>query len=420
MISFRIFQDPESFAEDRGLFVDDPEISCRVPQVAGDQRPDQQEHLFARPFEHGIVGLYLLFLSHFSQPEEVFVRKGKVVDIIIHVGVFPQGLFAVIILPRQDKVGHHPLADHFTQIFGVARGIRRHEDVGHDASTPVYHTMVLQGIVFQRVGQVDAVGIHELTVLVPLLQVFHIVVIAAFVRFLDKASRRGEIAGDGQTHHAVVGQVERFLHQSFAESTSSHDQSPVPVLHRPGKDLTCRGSTFVHQHHQAHLLQASSVGGKEVLPFQMGTLHVHDELFGGHELIHQVGGCREHPSAVIAQVEDKTVHPVQRHAVEGFVELIHGLGRETVDLDVSDVFFRHIGSIQAEDRDLVARDGEMQQPRHIPLQDVHVHLRPCRPHQFFPHGRRGDAYAADVLAVDAHDAVAGTQACFLGGSSADG
>ena len=68
----------------------------------------------------------------------------------------------------------------------------------------------------------------------------------------------------------MVYQTQRLLHQTFAESTSSDDQSAVPVLDTPGGDFRGGGGVFVHQHVNLLLQYGDIVSdgvGEDVITF---------------------------------------------------------------------------------------------------------------------------------------------------------
>ena len=66
------------------------------------------------------------------------------------------------------------------------------------------------------------------------------------IRFLYAAAGRGIVACDGQAYHGAVRQVDRALHQSFAESPAAYNNSSIPILNGPGYDFTSRCGILIH------------------------------------------------------------------------------------------------------------------------------------------------------------------------------
>ena len=100
----------------------------------------------------------------------------------------------------------------------------------------------------------DAVGTHHLTPVVTVYQVF-IVLLDAFVRFLDTTARRGVVTGDGQTDHGTVGQIDGALYESFSEGTPAYYDTSVPILNGSGDNLTGGSREFIDEHHQTAFLE---------------------------------------------------------------------------------------------------------------------------------------------------------------------
>ena len=114
---------------------------------------------------------------------------------------------------------------------GVLRRVKRYEVVGHDASAAIYRAVLAQGLELQRVGEVDAVGGIELTMLEAPLYILAIGLALSFhIRLLDAAAGGCEVVGDGELDHRTVGKLYRTLDESLSEGASSHDFRAVLIL----------------------------------------------------------------------------------------------------------------------------------------------------------------------------------------------
>lgn len=56
------------------------------------------------------------------------------------------------------------------------------------------------------------------------------------IRLLYATAGRSIVASNGQAYHRAVRQVDRALHQSFAESAPTYDYTSVPILNGSGYD----------------------------------------------------------------------------------------------------------------------------------------------------------------------------------------
>ena len=160
-------------------------------------------------------------------------------------------------------------------IIRVKSGVNRHEIIRHDTASAVNGTAEFLGLYFQWVGEVNAVGIHQFTVVEALYQVF-IVICRAVVRLLDAAAGGSIITGDRQADHWAVGQVDRALNQSFAKRTAAYDDTSVPILHCAADNLTGGSCIFVYQYDEVAVTELAVTFGVEVTTFGSPSFGVDD------------------------------------------------------------------------------------------------------------------------------------------------
>ena len=127
------------------------------------------------------------------------------------------------------------LGRQFAMELGVSESVERNEIVGHDTTAAIYSAMLAQGVAFERIGKMYAVGIGQLTMLQTVYHIHGIILgLALGVWFLDATAGRSEIMRHGETNHRAVGQVDGTLHESLAEGTATYNHTAVLVL-----DGTC-------------------------------------------------------------------------------------------------------------------------------------------------------------------------------------
>ena len=243
---------------------------------------------------------------------------------------------------------------------------------------------------------------------------------------LDASPAGGVVAGRGQPHRALVGQVHVLLHQALAEGAAAHHQPPVVVLDGSGQDLAGAGRTFIDQHRQRHVLQQTAVRGAEVPPWTVTAFRVHDHPSFGQELIGQVDGRVEVASAVAPQVQDKALHAAGQQVIGGLQEFLVRGARETDQLDVARAVGREDGGRHTGDRHLAPRDGHIERRFPPRTQQGDLHFAASRAAQVVHHLPIGDPHPGQWHAVRLQDAVPRTDAqglrwtAFHGGHHHDG
>src|SRR6185437_5530819 len=66
---------------------------------------------------------------------------------------------------------------------------------------------------------------------------------------LDRAARRGVVAGRGEPKGAAAAERNDGLYRALAERARADQRRPVMILQRAGDDLRGRSRTAVDQHH---------------------------------------------------------------------------------------------------------------------------------------------------------------------------
>ena len=265
----------------------------------------------------------------------------------------------------------------------------------------------------------DAVGIHQFSVVEAVYQVF-IVIGRAVIRLLDATTGRGVVPCNGQSDHGAVRQVDRTLHQSFAERTSAYDDTSVPVLHCAAHDFAGGSGVFVYQYDEAAVTELSVSFGEELAALCGPAFGVNNQFLLSEEFVGKVDGGVQISSAVALQVEDEVFHALLLQAFHCLLEFFGGGCAKAVDADVSDLWLNHVGSVETQDRYLISFHGEHERVLYSTADDGQVDFRTFRATQALHDIFRAHFYSCDGGVVDGNDAVAGKDAHFLGGAVADG
>ena len=196
-----------------------------------------------------ILGTDILFFSLGYNAVGKLLGNLEVLLVVFEGGILLLQCLALVVHIAEVGIDDEALRGHFPMEFGIAHGVQGHELVGHDAAAAVNQTVPLEGIVSQRVGKVNAVGIGQLAALQALQHVLGIVfLVALFVGLLDAAARRRVVVGDGEAHHRTVRQIQRTLHQSFAIGSATDDGASVVVLDGTRNNLGSRCRIAIYQH----------------------------------------------------------------------------------------------------------------------------------------------------------------------------
>ena len=146
----------------------------------------------------------------------------------------------MIIDITQILLQHNTLGSQLTMESGINGGVEGDILIGHDATAAINGAMLAQRLVFQRVNEVNTIGIGEFTTLQTIDDIHRIILVVALgIGLLNAASRGGEIMCDGEAYHRTVGQVERTLNKALTEGTATNDHSTILILDGTSHDF-CR------------------------------------------------------------------------------------------------------------------------------------------------------------------------------------
>ena len=192
---------------------------------------------------------------------------------------------------------------------GVLGGVERHKIIGHDTTATINHTMLAQGVILEGVGQMDAVLIGKLTMLVTLIEVECIVfAVALLIGFLDATTTGRIVMSYGETYLASILKGKRTLYQSFAKGTTTYDHSAILVLYGSRDYLGCRSGELIGENHNL-ALAPTTIGLGTILLARCGTtMGIDDKVALLQELIGYLGCCLKITSAIVLKVEDEVSH----------------------------------------------------------------------------------------------------------------
>ena len=318
-------------------------------------------------------------------------------------------------------VEHDALGHQLTVKGGKLRGVKRHEEVGHDAASAIHGTVAAQGIIPQAVGKMNAVGTVQLAMLIALIQfkgvVFHV---ALHIRLLDAAAGRREIVGYGETHHRAILKLNGALHESLAERAAAYDLPAVLILNGSRYDFGSRSAEFIDQHHHLALEQMTVALSPGFLLRHGASLRIDDQVALVEKLVGHLYGSLEIAASILLKVEDEILHALPLQSLHRLHELIVGGKPETADADVAHLRPNHIIAVNGLHGNLVSHDLENK-----PLADAaahHAQLHPCPlgaaepPHDFL----LAHLDACNQRVVDRDDTIAGHDADLLGRAFQDG
>ena len=121
----------------------------------------------------------------------------------------------------------------------------------------------------------------------------------------EATTGRGVVPCNGQSDHGAVRQVDRTLHQSFAERTSAYDDTSVPVLHCAAHDFAGGSGVFVYQYDEAAVTELSVSFGEELAALCGPAFGVNNQFLLSEEFVGKVDGGVQISSAVALQIRAK-------------------------------------------------------------------------------------------------------------------
>ena len=351
---------------------------------------------------------------------EQLVADGELLAEGLEVRVTLAERLAVPVDVAEDRAVDVAQADEPAMIIRVARRVDGHEAIGHDASAAVDGAVVDERTRAERVGEVDAVCVHQFAVVVTVDEIAIVGRgVATGVGLLDVASAGGVVAGDGEADHGVIRQGDGTLHEALAEGAPTDDHAAIPVLHGAGDDLAGRGRRFVDEDDEAAVLEVARGRGRGLLARRVATLGVDDQAAVAEELVGQVAGHVQVAAAVALKVEDEVLHALLTEPGEGLEKLlVRGVG-EAVEADVARGGVGHVGGVEAVHGDLAADDLELDQLRAASALHLDAHLGSLGPTQTTHDVGRLHLNARDDRVVDHDNPVASRQPDALGGAAGD-
>ena len=177
------------------------EILAHIPNISRYKGFELYGQVFPRLSQFGgVTGLYFLFLAIGDDFLYKALRNLIACQELTKILVLALQLLAMGVDELQAVVDDDALGCKQAMHLGVLGRIERHEIIGHDASAAINHTMLAQGVILQRVGQMDAVLVGELAVLVAVVEIHGIILaLALLVRLLDASAARRIVMGYGET-----------------------------------------------------------------------------------------------------------------------------------------------------------------------------------------------------------------------------
>ena len=173
------------------------------------------------------------------------------------------------------EFNHGSFGYQITVIIRIKSSVDRYEIIRHDTTSTIDGTSEFLGLYFQRIREMNTVSIHQFTVVETFYQIL-VVINSTVVRFLDGTTRWSIIACNSQTNHGTVRQVDRTLHQSFAERAASYNNSSVPILYCATDDFTGRGCVLIHQNDKTSITEISIPFGIEITAFGSPAFGIYD------------------------------------------------------------------------------------------------------------------------------------------------
>ena len=299
-------------------------------------------------------------------------------------------------------------------VFGIKRGVERHELIRHDASSAIDDAMLKKRLVLQGIREMHAVGIRQFTTLQAVEHIHRIILVAALrVRLLDTTARRGIIMGDRESDHRAVGKVYRTLDKALAKRSATHHDATILILDSTCDNLGSRGRIAVNQNNDLTRLEHTIAIGRIFRTRHSPTLCIDDEIAFLQELLGNVDSSLQIASSVLLQVENQVVHPLLAQLIKALEELLMGCGTKVTDTDIADTWTDHIGGIDGLHGNLVAHNGKLQQILDALTDDAQTHLRALRATEALHDLLLRHLHTSDGRIIDQHNTVACQDAYLL-------
>ena len=253
----------------------------------------------------------------------------------------------------------------------------------------------------------DAVGRKHFVVLVTRQQFVVVIFASVAVRFLDRASGRRIVTGDGKPYRRTVRKRNLILHQPLTERSATDDRSPVVILERAGQNLARRSAVLVDQNDQFLVHKLAVPFAVFDLPVPVTILRINDHFAFRKKLPRYQNRLVEQSPRIAAHVEDQFFHTLLLQPSDRFGQFFMSIHRELLELDIPRFGTDHVGGDDAFDRNGVAGHDERNQILYARPLDTERHLAAARPAQPFHDAVLRHLNAGHHGIVHRHDAVPG-------------
>ena len=251
-----------------------------------------------------VLGTYLLFLAFSKDVVNDLLGNVEAATEVGKILVLSLQNLAMLVHISEIAVDDHSFGRQFPMVASVLGGVQRYELVRHDASTSIYRAVVPQRIVLERVGKVYTVCRHQFATLQAVIDIHGIVApLALLVRFLNAASGRSIVMGNGQSDHRTVRQVYGSLDESLAKGAAPHYDAPILVLNGSRDNLCCRGGVAVYEHDDFAFCKQSSPLSLVFGALCLTSLRIDYQVIALQELVGYLDSSVQESASVLLQVE---------------------------------------------------------------------------------------------------------------------
>ena len=166
------------------------EVFVAIPEVIDDERFERKAQVFERLLKFGVIfGFYALAPGDGHDRIRKFGRHVIILDELMNIRILCFQVGAVAVYVAQRLIVDIVAAAQGHIIFCIGCRVQGHEDVGHNPTTTVDGTALVERMIDLRRIEVDAIDRNQLTVLKAILKVFFIFRLATLrIRLLNAAS----------------------------------------------------------------------------------------------------------------------------------------------------------------------------------------------------------------------------------------
>ena len=290
---------------------------------------------------------------------------------------------------------------------GISHRIERNEDIWHNTTAAINHTMFLERLKAQGVSKVNAVGVSQFATLQTVLHVLLIIFQVAFLVWLLYATTgRSVIVSNGETYLRTVGQVDGALHQSLAKRASTDNRSSVVILYGSRDNLRSGSRILVDEHGDGQLLQRAVAMSLILIAAHRPTLGIYNHIALAQKLVGNLHGTLKIATAIVLQVEDKAPHPLTAQGVGCLHKFIIGLCAKALQTDIAHLRPNHIGSSEGVYGYAVALHYKIECLLHTPAHHSEAHLRAFLAPEALHYLRTFHLHSGNGCVVHADDTVA--------------